>query len=1023
MEVRTWRDTLVALGVSVRGVSSWPVTPSSPMNAKVLVVPLVALVATAGYFFWRGDVEPTPMAPVAHTAGAPAAPSKADLLNAALPLTPPPTPAAGAGTSDRTAVPVADDRKTVAAVITLRGRLVDAKGTPRPAVVLAMRSWTAPDGTTIVELPPRPLPDRAREDQPTWTTRSDGTFAIPLAAGHAASLELQSDDLVFAKNEPTVEDKKVDQDLGDITVLRAGTVQGVVKDERGQPVAGVKVAVTLGSLGFGGFGASSASVSKADGAFTVGKLRPGKWSLRTASGKFLPTVEALTLEAEEQRMDVVLVVRAGNAIAGQVVDDRGMGVAAMKVGSKRKEASGAIDIERFTADEATTTDANGYFTLAGLSDEFTSVRAFGPGHSAVTQSDVQVGTGNLLLRVERLGIVEGVLQAADGAPIAGSRVRSEATGAQGEGMLMLESMDLPGPGGRESAVTAADGSFRLASVRPGAATIVASGKTHRPARSATINVLPAQVTKGVRLIADLGATAVVKVVDEAGKPVAGADVQADRASEPQATNGPGGTFRARTVQAEDHGGGMVIGGNGPLGTAKTDAEGVAKIHGLPAAQLAFTAKHENFAPASAVMVTTPKVGSVEAALTLRKPGHAEIVVLGMDGAGLSGIEVQVRERDNDKSQIAKSGEQGLARVGPLAPGNYTATLTRPRSGGSFGGAMVFLGDGQDTIASSAQQFVVVAGETTRVELRRPVLTKLHGVVTGADGPALGCVIQLASAADSDLELPGFGGRSATAAADGAFAFEDVEAGQYELRYGKPTQVVKARAQVEVPANTPELRHDLVLRTGKVRVQVVAAGSNDGIEKAEVELVRADAEPTAGAPARPRERRVMMVSMMTTNDGEDGAESTTMTVGAQRALTDEDGIAEIEDVPVGDYTVRIKHKRHAPVELKGKSVVERQLTDCGRVELAAAGQIRGKVLAADGKAARMALVQSRLVGTESWGEPEMAQGGSFRLSGLAAGRYEVRAQSLGQETSTYSPAVAVDVKSGEIATADLQLPPN
>src|SRR5678816_3007732 len=103
--------------------------------------------------------------------------------------------------------------------------------------------------------------------------------------------------------------------------------------------------------------------------------------------------------------------------------------------------------------------------------------------------------------------------------------------------------------------------------------------------------------------------------------------------------------------------------------------------------------------------------------------------------------------------------------------------------------MVFLGTGSDTIASSTQKFTVVAGETVRVELRRPLLTKVYGVVTGADGPAAGCVVELAEDDRGGGGIPGFGGRNATAAADGAFAFDDVEPGHYVLEFGKRDQVV------------------------------------------------------------------------------------------------------------------------------------------------------------------------------------------------------------------------------------------
>jgi hypothetical protein len=299
---------------------------------------------------------------------------------------------------------------------------------------------------------------------------------------------------------------------------------------------------------------------------------------------------------------------------------------------------------------------------------------------------------------------------------------------------------------------------------------------------------------------------------------------------------------------------------------------------------------------------------------------------------------------------------------------------------------------------------------------------VHGVVTGAGGPAAGCVVELVRDGDDDFEMPGFGGRQATSGGDGSFAFDGVEPGPYVLAYGKPEQVVKARHAFDIPANTADVRQDLSLRTGTLRVQVVAKGSGEGVEKAEVELVRVDAPTTSGPPQR-RPQRVMMVSMSMTNDNEaGGGETTMMTMGAQRARTDEDGVAVIEDVPVGDYTVRITHRKQAPFERKNVSIVEAQTCDLGRVELDAAGIIRGKVSTADGKAVPMAMVQSRAIDRDTWGEPTMAQGGSYRIQGLAAGKYKVRANAM-MAPEAFGPEVEVEVKAGETVAADLQLPGN
>ncbi|HEX5054332.1 MAG TPA: carboxypeptidase-like regulatory domain-containing protein [Planctomycetota bacterium] len=987
------------------------------MPAKALVALLLLVACVAGWFAFQAngaDVAPTP-------ATRQGVESKPHAAGAAAPATGEVDRPADARVSEagleRTAAPTADAGKASDGSVTVRGRLVDRSSKPRAGVAVELMSWSIPDGfDDDIGVPFANGADRAQ--RPNVTTDADGRFQLALASDRSGALSLPDDDLVFVGEAPRVRGKKGDQDLGEVVVARAGALQGVVHDQNGQPVADVKVSATLGVFAFG---SQSTATTAADGTFSVGKLRPGKWTLRTASGKFLPTVEEFTLAAEQRQTDLVVVVHPGHAIAGQVVDDRGQPVAGFKVGSKRKEVRGAVDIERFAADEAATTDHYGFFTLSGLAEATATLKAFGPGHTTSTVADVPVGTGNLLIRVERLAAVEGVLVAGDGTPIAGSRVGAEAPGGGGPGLPIDGADDLPLGGPRARATTAADGSFRVESVPPGSVVVTASGKSHRPVRLPGVDVLPGQTMKGIRLVADLGATARVKVVDERGKPVVNAKVLVER---PRGEPGPGGmTFRARAVSVENENGDVRIGGDErALGTAVTDADGTAVVTGLPAGNATVTATHAEFAAALPVRLALPRSGAVEANLTLREPGFVEILVQAPDGSPSSEDSLRVvgpadGDREGESTRSTTDGS-GRARVGPLAAGEYTVRLTKPNAGTRFGDAMVVVGgDGGADIASSTRRFTVVAGQTARVELRRPILTKVHGVVTGVDGPVVGCIVELSQHEEvGSFGLPGLGGPSVKTSADGTYALEDIESGSYTLRYGRSDQLVKASSSLEVPPNAPELRHDLEMNTGKLRVQVCAKGTGDPIAGAEVEVVPATAERPAGAPRQ--ERRIMMVSMSNTDSG---GESTTMTMGAPRARTDEDGVAEIDDVPVGEYSLKVSHKKHAPATTERHAVVRGQTTECGRVDLTVAGQIRGNVLNADGKQASMALVTSRPVGTETWSEPEMAMGGAFRLTGLATGKYSVRAQQLGNGAPVYSPEVEVDVQGGKTATAELRLP--
>ncbi|MCA8964409.1 MAG: hypothetical protein KDC48_05975, partial [Planctomycetes bacterium] len=487
-------------------------------------------------------------------------------------------------------------------------------------------------------------------------------------------------------------------------------------------------------------------------------------------------------------------------------------------------------------------------------------------------------------------------------------------------------------------------------------------------------------------------------------------------------NGPTLGF-ARAVRAEVDNGDVRFSGDRPeLGTAETDAEGKATIRALPSGQLEFTATHERHAAARPVVVNMPAVGQAQAALALRTPGFLDVTVAGADGAAIAGasfsLEGPLGSGETSSRQKHTVDAEGKLHVGPLVPGDYTAVLVRDNQAQNVGGMFVMVGHESDAIEASQRHARVVAGETTVIDLRKPMSVRLHGKVFGADGPVAGCRVELEAAGGDMPQMPGMGGRGAVCDGNGEYEFTDVEAGSYVLRYGREESLIKARFDVRVNGDVADQNQDLYLRTGTLRVQAVVAGTGEVIGGAMVELQVAQPDAPGGAP---RQRRMMMVTMSTT--GDDSAEATTITMGQQRTKTGPDGWAQVDDVPVGTYDVKITHDKYAEGKRAEQVVNERQVTDAGRVEMRPAGRIRGKVVAADGSAVRIALVEYRRENEEDR-ESQPAMGGKFSFASLSPGRYlmRVRSMPLGPgELGPWSEDTAVDVTSGETATTELRLP--
>lgn len=914
----------------------------------------------------------------------------------------------------RTAAPDVTSTEDLAKGSMLHGRIVDGAGAPRGGLALSIDIWGTDE---IVEI--REMPGGRNQTRNDVTTSADGTFRTRIAAKRQGTISLPDDELVFAKRLRFMSTGD-EQDLGDLVVVRSARLAGIVQDEDGKPVAGVMVAAELGAMGFG---SQSTTKSGDDGTFSIGKLRAGHWVLTTKSSQFLPMSKKVELVDEQQMIDLIIVVKPGRAIAGRVLDDRGVGVAGMKVASERKQILAGIDIQRFTTDEAAVTDEHGNFRLAGLEGSTATIRATGPGHTKVTKSNVKTDSSNVELRVLRLGAIHGVLVTLDGTPIVGSRISVKSQSRSSGAVDMAEALlDFSIMGSGPSVKTDEQGKFVLESVRPGVVIVKARGKTHLPADQAGVRVRAAQTVRGIRLLADAGAVARIKVVDVDGTAIAGAKVMI-RPAPKAATPGVSMQFRA----SSDEGGDIQI-GNKTLGSGISDEDGVVTIMGLPGGETVVSATHADYAPSADTRVAMPSSGSIDRQVAMSPPSFIEVIVTNTDGSVCVGTDVLLEKPGVDAGNAPRSlpgmGLQGLlgtettdadgkVSFGPVSAGEYLVSLSHRKKAREVGGMIMFAGNESNKIASSAKSFAVGAGKTATVLLKKPILARLTGVVMGSDGPVVGCGVELKSVAD-DNGIPGLGGNQQRTKADGTFTFDGVESGDYVFRYGKADQVVKARHELTVPSNTAEVRQDLTLRTGTVRVLVLSKDDAEPVERAEVRLTRGGEASKSGQP----QRRAQVVMIGVSSDG-NGEETSTMTFGQERVVTDEDGIAEFKDVPIGDYTLKVESRKYSPAEKGDVSVVELQLTDCGTIELAGAGQIRGVVKDAAGKP-MMAMVEHRLLGSEDWGQGEIAMRGSYRLTGVAPGSYEVRARSVGGAAGDPSEPQVVEVEVGKTEVVNLSV---
>src|SRR5688572_22664716 len=284
----------------------------------------------------------------------------------------------------------------------LSGRLVTSGHAPLSGVEIAL---SALDRAAAAGLPAASLRE---PPAPALTGRSDadGRFRLRVRGGQESALRVR-DDAWHLRGDGTdvgldmlrVTALSADRDLGDIVLGRNARVAGRVQNEAGKTIAGVRVAVSGGRTGLllGGIGDL---VTGAEGEFASAGLKPGRYTITTASPDYLPAEVKVELQEGEHRDDLVIEVRSGHTIAGLVVDDLGTPLPGMKVTADRaRELTPGVQVRSSSSGEAATTDAGGRFVLHGLETATVNVDAWGPGHARGTLANVAAGTTDLVVRL------------------------------------------------------------------------------------------------------------------------------------------------------------------------------------------------------------------------------------------------------------------------------------------------------------------------------------------------------------------------------------------------------------------------------------------------------------------------------------------------------------------------------------------------------------------------------------------------------------------------------------------------
>ena len=648
----------------------------------------------------------------------------------------------------------------------------------------------------------------------------------------------------------------------------------------------------------------------------------------------------------------------------------------------------------------------------------------------VTQPLRRVASGPLAVRLERGGVITGVVREGDGnRPIAAARVTVESDLATPEGW--------PAEATRNEAVTDAKGRFRLEGI--GRAPVRLSARARGFGRAERSGV---RAGTSVELFLFPGATLAGAVRDDGGRPVKGAVV---RAAGDTSWNAP---------PAE-----------------RTDERGEFEMAGIPPGEYTVVAREGGRAPGIAAVVVEPG-GEATVALTVSDGGYVTGRIVDAAGRPLPGrVRLEVFEDRGlpdfaSDALAAEAKADGTFALGPLPLGSLGIGVSAPRHASRrveaqvpARGRTVDVGDvaldpglairgrvrdrrkrhrrrhrarpaagagrgrrgrgherdrrplrprglrpGRHEVSASAPGYATAYATAEAGGEPVDLVMDVGGAIAGRVVDAEGAPVEEARVtAQADDRARGPGGYHSARAdeGDGRFLLPDVAPGAYDLGVQASGRGEAARSGVRVVAGRTTDVGTIALARGGTVQGVVVDAEGRGIPGA---TVHAD---------RDANRRT---SQLETQTGSTGA-------------------FELSGVPIGPVHVVARHPSYAISSPVVAEVDPEKETPPVRIVLARGGRIEGRALHRDGRPFTGGRVHAwPLDGRASGGGWEAAPldaDGSFVMEHVPAGRMKLDLMAFtpsspmvsgmgGGNILTTVASREVEVRDGETAPVDLAL---
>lgn len=834
------------------------------------------------------------------------------------------------------------------------------------------------------------------------TSQEDGSVRLEVPAGDRVRLAAYGP--YWAQNTMELAALRPEEEvaIGEIILIPADRVVGMVKDANGNPSVLAKVSlVESGSEMMIGNAVSHQTTTDADGRYEFGGIASGSYRLRALGHGFAPGFEdPVVIDASGKDVEINLHLGEGRKVTGVVLDADSRPIANALVGPQRSifdsDLGPTPDNPRARMD-GVQTDAQGRFELAGLDESIEQLVVRREGFATNRVMLPEEGK-DVVVKMRRSLSLAGQVVDHRGDAVAEVEVRLEVVGEE------LEVWEM---GRREvgRAISDASGQFRISGLRAGSYQLSAYALAGQ-ILDAPVELLESIDNHEVRL--EPGRHLVIKVEDEFGKFISGADIDIHEASVVGLHGGMEIEFEHDSSSSEDGDSSSTRVRRGGTGfQATTDKVGHAVFFGVPEGDYVATVNAEGYAKGK--LSFERLADHQNETMVLPRAAQLVVRVVSPTFTPQPGVEIYLKRLDKESDLITEQSDTTGRVVWPhLEAGRYEVGYREAEAAMT---GMIFMGMGGpkkkkthpvqevDLIAQAALEVQVEVRDLALVD----VTVKRSGVVAGGVDAWLEKPSRGPGPGGADFNRP-----SATKTdARGVAQLPAKEPGKYELVVRGGQQAPQVRQPVTLVAGQQQF--EVEIPGGEVVGNLFAEGRP--LPGATLTLV-ADNSEEEGA-TRTRGLAIMMV-----DDGDGmNVQMSSGNPNDASAVSDGDGDFRFTDVPPGTWKVECRARGYERWSSDPFTMHDDGTVDLGTQRLVKGASIHGTDLNFDpdnDQTASMFGMASILQLQDENGETIdvglTKSDGTYRFTDLKAGTYILQ---RGNYTSE-----PIQVSGGEQKTHDL-----